>query len=138
MTMNTHITIHCSATPPSMDIGVKRILQMHLDRGFDREGYHFIIKRDGERQDGRPLDMQGAHVGGHNPGNIGICLIGGVDENDRPEANFTFQQYQALHHTVMELCRTQDIPLENVLGHKDWPGVKKACPCFEVKEFFSG
>ena len=132
----THITVHCSATPPSMDIGVPRIRQMHLDRGFNDIGYHCVIRRNGEREIGRSIEIQGAHVGGHNPGNIGVCLVGGIDEDGKPEANFTFQQYQALHHTVMELRRVHDIPKENVLGHRDWPGVKKACPCFEVREFF--
>lgn len=35
-----------------------------------------LIQPNGEKVNGRPLNQVGAHVEGHNTGNLGICLIG--------------------------------------------------------------
>ena len=53
---------------------------MHLHRGFIDVGYHYVIKRDGTVQAGRPLERQGAHVQGYNHLSVGVCLIVGVSE----------------------------------------------------------
>ena len=35
------LVIHCSATPESMDIGVEKIREWHVDeRGWEDVGYH--------------------------------------------------------------------------------------------------
>ncbi|EMQ2877340.1 N-acetylmuramoyl-L-alanine amidase, partial [Vibrio navarrensis] len=73
-----YITIHCSATSPEQNIGVSEIRAWHRAKGWRDIGYHWVITRQGELQAGRPMTQQGAHVRGHNQGNIGICLIGGV------------------------------------------------------------
>jgi len=48
-----YIVVHCAATPPTMDIGIKTIDGWHKERGFRCVGYHFFIKRDGKLQEGR-------------------------------------------------------------------------------------
>jgi len=62
--------------------------QWHKARGFRMIGYHRVILNgmvrawqwrpecDGMIQEGRPYEMVGAHVAGHNRHSIGICLIG--------------------------------------------------------------
>jgi N-acetyl-anhydromuramyl-L-alanine amidase AmpD len=82
---------------------------------------------------GRATTEVGAHVSGHNAGNLGICLVGGLDEAGKPEDNFTPEQFGALIDLLEELL--QQFPDAQVLGHRDWPNVKKACPCFDVKHF---
>jgi N-acetyl-anhydromuramyl-L-alanine amidase AmpD len=134
MTQVTHITVHCSATQAKSNIGAKEINEMHLKRGFARIGYHFVITRMGEVQKGRELEATGAHVAGHNTGNIGICLIGGLDKNLKPEANFTDDQYHALSVLISDLLKKY--PKAELLGHRDWPGVKKDCPCFDVRKWW--
>ena len=42
-----YIVVHCSATRPSQDIDVKTIDAWHKERGFDKIGYHYVIKRNG-------------------------------------------------------------------------------------------
>ena len=49
------IIIHCSATKPSMDIGVKEINEWHLQRGWSGIGYHYVIRRNGDLETGRDL-----------------------------------------------------------------------------------
>ena len=42
------IVIHCSATKPSMDIGLREIRDWHVkDNGWRDVGYHFIRRRNG-------------------------------------------------------------------------------------------
>jgi len=110
---------------------------MHLQRGFIDVGYHFVIKRDGTVQDGRPLDRQGAHVSGYNHLSVGVCLIGGVSEDDVnvPENNFTSAQFASLRTLLADL-KTNHFPHAEILGHRDIPRVRKACPSFDVREWW--
>lgn len=129
------VTVHCSATPGSRDIGAKEIDRMHRQRGFLRIGYHYVIRRDGTVETGRPEDMVGAHVEGHNTHNLGVCLVGGTDEKLKPENNYTDAQFDALRKLLFTLLKKY--PNAKVLGHRDWPGVAKACPCFDVKQWLN-
>ena len=128
----TDIVIHCSATKAIADIGVKEIRQWHVEgQGWRDIGYHYVIRRNGQLETGRPREQVGAHVAGHNANSIGICLVGGLDPNMNPEANYTAEQWVALRKLVAGL--RQQFPGAAVKGHRDFPGVNKACPCFEVK-----
>lgn len=129
------IAVHCAATRPSQDLDVADIRRMHLQRGFLDVGYHFVIKRDGTVQEGRPLNRQGAHVSRYNHLSIGICLVGGVSEKDVnvPEDNFTDAQFDALHALLARLSK--EYPHAVIQGHRDFPGVRKACPSFDVRDW---
>lgn len=124
------IVIHCADTYARMDIGVKEIREWHLARGFNDIGYHYVIRRDGTIEAGRPLEKPGAHAAGYNSHSIGICYAGGKGDNDKPEDNRTPAQKQALHDLVNSL--KQQFPQAKIVGHRDLPGVQKACPCFSV------
>ena len=79
------IAVHCSATRPSMDVGVKEIDQWHRARGFSGGvGYHYVIRRDGTLEHGRAEAAVGAHVEGYNHNSVGVCLGGGVIETAEP------------------------------------------------------
>lgn len=127
------IVIHCSATRPSQNIDAAEIARWHRMRGFVGIGYHYVIKRDGTVERGRPEDTVGAHVSGHNHNSIGICLVGGVSEKDvnKPESNFTKAQLAALKALIVDV-RTR-YPNTKVQGHRDFPNVNKACPSFNAK-----
>ncbi|PQJ58196.1 lysozyme [Vibrio chagasii] len=126
------ITVHCSATPPQQDIGVNDIRRWHKKRGWRDVGYHFVIRRDGKVELGRPLSQTGAHVKGHNKSNIGVCMIGGCDAKQQPDDNFTFSQRKALFGLVAALQEQFSISDKAVKGHKDW-GVNKACPVMRLR-----
>lgn len=132
--MITHITVHCSATKANQNFTAKDIDKWHKQRGFARIGYHFVITRSGEVQKGRSEDDIGAHVMGHNKGNLGVCLIGGVDDKGNPQDNFTLEQKAELAKLLLELLKRH--PRAEILGHRDWPGVRKACPSFDVKKWW--
>lgn len=123
------LIIHCAATPPKMDIGVKEITEWHKKQGWKTIGYHFVIRRDGTLENGRNIDEIGAHVKGQNTGSIGICLIGGVDERNIPEANFTEKQWGELKRFVMAFKAVY--PKATIHGHNEYAA--KACPSFNVQ-----
>lgn len=130
-----YIAIHCAATKPTQDIGAKEIRQWHLDKGWADIGYHFVIRRNGRIETGRqPLESIGAHVAGYNSVSVGICLIGGVDENMKPENNFTPAQFNSLRTLVRDMVKRY--PGAKVQGHRDFPNVAKACPSFDAIEWW--
>jgi len=127
-----YITLHCSATRPTQIAGVKEIRSWHKAKGWSDIGYHFVIRRSGAVEKGRPLSKVGAHVAGWNTDNIGICLEGGLnDKTFAPENNFTRAQWAALKPLVASLRRTAT--KAKIMGHRDFPKVAKACPCFDAK-----
>lgn len=128
-----YIAIHCSATPAARDIGRAEIEKMHRDRGFVTIGYHFVIRRDGTVETGRPVDTVGAHVKSYNSISVGVCLVGGVTPKLKAENNYTPEQWASLA-TVVEDLRGM-YPHAKILGHRDFPAVAKDCPCFDVKEW---
>lgn len=74
------IILHCAATPDnkkSDHIDAKEIKRWHVEEfGWSDNGYHFIIKRDGTIEKGRPTSRAGAHVKGFNRGTLAICYVG--------------------------------------------------------------
>lgn len=131
-----YIVIHCAYTRPEWSGGVQEIRHWHLDRGWIDVGYHFIIRRDGTLENGRPMWAWGAHVRSHNDNSVGICMVGGMSIDGQPEENFTDEQWKALKLLtgVLKDCFYHDA---RVAGHRDFPGVTKACPCFDVAEWYN-
>lgn len=126
------LVLHCSATRPVQDIGAAEIRKWHKAQGWTDIGYHFVIRRDGRVENGRRVDAVGAHVAGHNHYSVGICLVGGIgNKTFAPEENFTRAQWSALKGLIKEL--RSKYPKAKIVGHRDFPGVNKACPCFEAK-----
>lgn len=97
-------------------------------------GYHYIIRRDGIVEKGRPDNVAGAHVSGYNSRSLGICMVGGLNEEKQPDANFTASQWQSLK-TLVDGLKMLHSSAE-VCGHRDIPGVNKDCPCFDVKSWY--
>ena len=130
-----YLVVHCSASKPSMFVDAAVIDRWHRARGFLKIGYHYVILRDGSVQKGRQDTEIGAHVEGHNTGSLGICLVGGLnDKTDKPENNFTPEQFSALSKLINQLLTVH--PKAIVQGHRDFPDVHKACPCFDVKPWW--
>jgi N-acetylmuramoyl-L-alanine amidase len=77
---------------------------------------------------------QGAHVYGHNHHSVGICLIGGVNSDGESENNYTPEQLLMLRILIDGLKAM--FPKSKLIGHCDFPGVAKDCPCFDVREWY--
>lgn len=123
------LTIHCAATPEGRHVTHEQITAWDKAK-FGQTSYHWVIELDGSMHRTLRDDQKGAHVGKANTGNIGICYIGGVDKNLNPKDTRTPAQKKSL----LTLIRTYKERYPGILirGHRDWPGVKKACPSFDV------
>lgn len=140
-----YVVWHCSATPPSHDIGSAQIDIMHKAKGWDGIGYALVVRRDGRVETGEALGKRGAHVKGLNSVSVGVSMIGGVDEDGNAENNFTDEQWKAAKH-VFEFL-TLLYPDADHVGHRDLsPDLNadgrvqrhefiKDCPCFSVQEW---
>lgn len=128
-----HIFIHCSATPPTMDIGALKIDEWHRKRNWRCIGYHFVIRRTGVIEIGRPLSEVGAHVRGWNSKSVGLCMVGGIDRAGQPENNFTEDQWQTLNALLFTLEAIY--PGAEIKGHNEVAA--KACPSFHVQNWLT-
>ena len=127
------IVIHCSATPPTMDIGVEKIREWHVgENHWDDVGYHHIITRSGVLQKARPEEMQGAHAPKVNYRSVAICMIGGSDASGGWSNNFTDEQWITLKALILDLIKRYEI--KKIIGHYQVDD-KKECPSFKVPEW---
>jgi N-acetylmuramoyl-L-alanine amidase len=128
----TQIVLHCTATPAGRHHTADDIRAWHRQRGWNDIGYHFVVRIDGVVEHGRPLDQPGAHVAGQNARSIGVVYVGGIDKStNQPHDTRTAAQHRALLKLVSDLKRR--FPGAEVLGHRDFPHVAKACPCFDAR-----
>lgn len=126
----THIAIHCTATPQTASIeSIRRYWQQTL--GWKSPGYHYIIEANGNLVQLAPLTSITNGVVGYNSTLINIAYIGGIDATNRPVDNRTTQQKKALLSLLQELKK--QFPAAIIQGHRDFPGVNKACPSFDAK-----
>ena len=66
---------------------------------------------------------------------IGVCYIGGMDEQGRYADTRTPAQKAALHYLLEELKDTY--PQAKIVGHRDFPNVAKSCPCFDAQSEYA-
>lgn len=116
------LVVHCSDTPNNHNIGAIDIHKMHLSFGWDGIGYHKVIKRSGEIENGRPEYWLGAHVQGKNEISLGVCLIG--------RDIFTNNQFISLEKILIKWKLIY--PKAKIMGHCDTGNTKKTCPNFNV------
>ena len=127
-----YIVIHTTAT--DQNAKVESILRYWREkRGWKNPGYHFIIDKYGFITQLQPLSKPSNGVKGHNFESINISYIGGIDEKGNPKDTRTQQQYDAMTGLIKALHGV--FPKATIQGHRDFPGVHKACPSFEVKDY---
>lgn len=125
------LTIHCAATPEGRDVKAATVEQWDIAK-FGQKSYHWVVELDGHCHRSLPDEKRGAHTGGANTGNIGICYIGGCDKAmKKAKDTRTPLQRQSLLKLVKEY--RAKYPGIIIRGHRDWPGVKKDCPSFSVQ-----
>lgn len=124
------LIVHCTATREGNDYTVADIRRWHKQRGFSDVGYHFIVHLDGRVEQGRNIDIAGAHCVGHNSHSIGVCYVGGLDADGNPKDTRTKEQRIALKTLLVMLSIIY--PGAKIYGHCDFAA--KACPCFDARK----
>lgn len=111
------LVIHTQGAPGNQDGSAAGIHAYHRKpksqkgRGWAGIGYHFVVRKGGQVERGRPLDRQGAHVQGYNHASIGICCSGNGDL-----ADFTPEQKRSLTDLISDL--RAEFPTAEVDGHR--------------------
>lgn len=125
-----YIVIHCTATLQNATVeSIKNYWKNSLK--WKSPGYHFIVEQNGNVTQLSELSKPTNGVAGYNANSIHISYIGGIDMNNKPTDNRTEEQKESL----ITLVKRMKLQFKNakVQGHRDFPSVKKACPCFNAK-----
>jgi hypothetical protein len=123
----TEVVTHWSETHTNKNIGSEEINKYHLDLGLDGIGYHYVIRRDGSLQRGRPVNTQGQHapVNSHDLRSIGIVFVGGINVPSGTPNSENFLSVQSLTrsqlNTFDHFCRSfyAVFPGGQIIGHND-------------------
>lgn len=125
----TEIIVHCTATPEGREVSMDELRRWHKQRGFSDVGYHYVVHLNGDVENGRSVDIVGAHCTGHNAQSIGVCYVGGVAKDGKtPKDTRTQQQKAALLSLLMDLKAMYTGV--RIYGHRDF--ANKACPSFDA------
>ena len=113
-------------TGADIDATAEDIHNWHQEAGYAGIGYHFVIRRNGAVERGRPIWAQGAHAYSHNWNSIGIHLSGEFSERAP-----TQEQIEATAMLIADLSELYDLPIDrkHIKGHRevnatDCPGDK--------------
>lgn len=118
------IVVHHIGMANNDDVSAETVHQWHLNQGWAGIGYHFLIRKDGTVEQGRPLGTVGAHVYGENRHTVGINLAGNFEMGVPTEA-----QKNSAARLIAALCTVYQLdPMwqGTVKGHRDLNAT--ACP----------
>ena len=140
-----YLVIHCTATPEGRGVSGADIRRWHTSpvaaggRGWKQVGYTDLFRLDGtverlvaNNEDGNvdPWEItNGAR--GHNSVSRHVVYAGGMTKDMKaPKDTRTPAQRKAMADYVTRFHREH--PTVKIVGHRDLPGVNKACPSFDV------
>lgn len=140
------LVIHCTATPESREVTSAELRHWHCDpvskggRGWKQVGYSDMIHLNGgvenlvkydEDDAVDPWEMTNG-AKGYNSNSRHVVYVGGLDKSGKTAKDTrTASQRAAMGKYVRAFLRKH--PKAVVCGHRDLPGVQKACPSFDVK-----
>lgn len=123
----TEVVVHWTDTYTNADLSAQDIHANQIKLGHDGIGYHYVIRRDGSLQRGRPVNVQGDHapINGHDQYSIAIAFVGGINaptqvENApayRSAASLTRAQFTTFNQFVGAFYRSY--PGGQVIGHNN-------------------
>ena len=124
-----YLVVHCTATPHVTSVdAIRRYWREHLK--WKSPGYHKVIKANGEVVTLAPDEQVCNGVAGFNSVSLHVSYIGGVDSTGKGVDNRTQGQKDALSQVLHEW--RAKYPTAKIQGHRDFPKVAKACPCFNA------
>lgn len=119
----SRIIIHHTGNPTDDDLSAEQIHRSHRNMGWAGIGYHFVIRKDGSVELGRPVDCIGAHAAGFNSCAIGIMVCGNFNMGSPTQA-----QLNTLPMLITDICDAYNLiaSYSVVMGHRDV--MATACP----------
>lgn len=145
MSKAIRIVVHCTGEPANANRNKAYYRHYFFDvKQWKHFGYHAVVYQDGTWERLQPLPDPVKDGGiitdatlacgqpGTNNDSIHVAYVGGVDHVTRREIDTrTPAQKQTLWALIAMWKKEYNIT--EVIGHRDWPGVKKSCPCFDAK-----
>lgn len=106
-----------------IDASAEQIHGWHLNNGWAGIGYHYVIRKDGTIERGRPEWAIGSHAYGENSHTIGIHVSGEFDGAEPTEA-----QIESLCALIDDISKRYGIPIESesIVGHGEL--MATSCP----------
>lgn len=125
--------LHCTATQQNATVAaIQRYWRETLK--WNAPGYHIILTPEKGFSYLRDFNLASNGVAGRNSRSINIAYIGGIDRNGRPLDNRTDMQKRLMERIITEFKLKR--PNIKVRGHNEVSN--KACPSFNVKEYYKG
>ena len=140
-----YLVLHCTATPEGREVTSGEIRHWHTDpvkkggRGWKQVGYTDMIHLDG-RVERLVRNNEDAEVDpwevtngakGYNTVSRHVVYVGGVSKDGKTAKDTrTEAQLKAMTAYVRDFHAR--FPQISIVGHGELPGVKKACPSFDV------
>ena len=117
------IVLHHTGNPSDDDLSAAEIDASHKGQGWTCIGYHYVIRKDGTVEQGRPHWTVGAHAYGENAYTIGIHVCGNFEE-----AEPTDKQIESLAMLLANLCTDYGLTIDrdHIVGHREL--MPTACP----------
>ena len=138
----SEVIIHATETAENKNIGSIEINNIHKQLKHDGIVYHYVIRRDGRLQRGRPADVVSNHTAkeSHNNFSLSVALVGGINLptgdinplDNRSETAFTREQYTTLERFLEAFF--VKVPGGLVFGHNDIE-IDELDPYFDVKDY---
>lgn len=129
-----YLAVHCTATQQNATVeSIKRYWKE--EKKWRNPGYHYIVLPDGSVDQLLPINEVSNGVAGYNSVTINICYIGGITKQGKSVDNRTDAQKETILRLLKDL--KERFPTAIIQGHRDFPGVKKDCPCFNAKTEYS-
>lgn len=139
----TEVVVHWTGTFLNQDIGSEEVHDWHTQRGFSGCGYHYVIRKDGRVQRGRPINKVGAHAkdNGHNNRSIGISFVAGYNcmsgtpnrGNYVNSGSINEKQFLAFDQFMKNFYKVY--PGGQAFGHVDTDDKGKQDPGFDVETY---
>lgn len=125
-----YIAVHCTAGNQAATVDDLR--KEFARKGWKNPGYHYVITADGVIHQLLDNEKVSNGVCGYNAVTVNVAYTGGIDLATRkPLDNRTAAQKASLR-AVLKVLHSL-FPTAIIEGHRDFPGVSKACPSFDAK-----
>ena len=130
---SSYMIIDHTATTDAVDMTFKDLDAQHRRRGFFGCLFHYIIRRDGVVEGGRPFDRISPLTNVLDETAITVVLVGGKDLDGEPVDNFTTEQREALHGLIHATKLTY--PDIEVLGRREVRRQRTTGPALDLDPF---
>lgn len=110
------VVIHHTGNPTDDDLSAEEINASHQAQGWTCIGYHYVIRKDGTIEEGRPHWTVAAHAYVFNSHTIGIHVCGNFEIGEPTQA-----QIESLAMLLANVCDDYGLPIDkdHVVAHRD-------------------